>query len=286
MGTGLISASDAAPRGIVLRSFDDFVRFGEFAAASSFAPTAMRGKPQDCTLAIMLGAEIGLGPMAALQGIAVINGRPSAWGDALIAVVKASPVCEYVTETVEGEGEAMVARCEAKRRGHPEPTVVTFTVADAKRAGLWGREGIWKNYPKRMLQMRARGFALRDAFPDVLRGVITREEAEDYDAEPPAKAKPSRRSSEKPVVVDAQTLPAPQPKASDPEKTRVERAMDAIAAATTVANLIAIQGRADKLRQDGEIEGFEYDEITQAVDRRADELRPPKKPEATNGQGS
>jgi hypothetical protein len=37
-----------------------------------------------------------------------------------------------------------------------------------------------------MLQMRARGFALRDAFPDALRGMVTAEEASDYPTPQPA----------------------------------------------------------------------------------------------------
>lgn len=47
-------------------------------------------------------------------------------------------------------------------------------------AGLANKGGPWKMFPKRMLQMRARGYAIRDAFPDILNGIITREEAEDY----------------------------------------------------------------------------------------------------------
>ena len=57
---------------------------------------------------------------------------------------------------------------------------MTFTVGDAIRAGLWKKAGPWTMYPKRMLQMRARSFALRDAFPDVLRGLVATEEVEDY----------------------------------------------------------------------------------------------------------
>jgi len=66
-------------------------------------------------------------------------------------------------------------------------------VEDAKRAGLWAKQGPWTAYPKRMMQMRARGFALRDAFPDVLKGMITAEEAQDYQEEtkPRQVAKPA-----------------------------------------------------------------------------------------------
>jgi hypothetical protein len=53
---------------------------------------------------------------------------------------------------------------------------------DAKRAGLWTKAGPWQTYPRRMLQMRARSFALRDAFPDVLKGLISVKEALDNHA--------------------------------------------------------------------------------------------------------
>ena len=173
--------------GLALATFADAMKFGETVANSEFAPKDFRGKPASCMLAIQAGAEIGLAPLQALQSIAVVNGRPAVFGDAALAVAKASPVCEYVTESVDGDGEQMVATCTAKRRGYPQPTVVKFTVADAKKAGLWGKAGPWTQYPKRMLQMRARGFALRDAFPDVLKGLVTAEEAQDYPhtAEPP-----------------------------------------------------------------------------------------------------
>jgi hypothetical protein len=172
------------PKGLALQTMADAMSFGKMVAESDFAPKDFRGKPASCVLAIQAGAEIGLSPMQALQSIAVVNGRPSIFGDAALAVVKACPVCEYVTETVEGDGEQMVATCTAKRRGYPSATVVKFAVADAKKAGLWGKSGPWTQYPKRMLQMRARGFALRDAFPDALRGMVTAEEASDYPTTP------------------------------------------------------------------------------------------------------
>jgi hypothetical protein len=173
-------STQTQPRGLALQTFGDAMKFGEAVANSEFAPKDFRGKPASCMLAIQAGAEIGLAPLQALQSIAVVNGRPSVFGDAALAVCKASPVCEYVIESIDGDGDQMVATCEAKRRGYPKATVVRFAVADAKKANLWGKAGPWSQYPRRMLQMRARGFALRDAFPDVLKGLVTAEEAADY----------------------------------------------------------------------------------------------------------
>jgi hypothetical protein len=157
------------------------MQFSEMLAGSNMVPKAYQGKPQDILVCVQWGYEIGLAPMQALQNIAVINGKPSVYGDAAMALVQASPVCDNIEEYFEGEEGSGKYRavCVAHRKGR-QPVTATFSVEDAKRAGLWGKQGPWQAYPKRMLQMRARGFALRDAFPDVLKGLITAEEAQDF----------------------------------------------------------------------------------------------------------
>jgi len=180
-------------RGFAPTTLSEAMTFSDMLANSSMVPRAYQGKPQDILVCVQWGMEMGLAPMQALQNIAVINGKPSVYGDAAMALVQASPVCEDVEEFFEGEGTPNpVAVCVAKRKGR-KPVTARFSVEDAKRAGLWAKQGPWSAYPKRMLQMRARGFALRDAFPDVLKGMITVEEAQDYpeEAKPRQVAKPA-----------------------------------------------------------------------------------------------
>ena len=166
------------------RTLEEAMKFSELLAKSDLVPRDYKGKPGNILVAMQWGFEIGLQPLQALQNLAVINGRPSIWGDAALALVRGSGLCESLTERVEGEGEAAVAICVAKRKGQADPIVARFSVADARKAALWGKAGPWTQYPSRMLAMRARGFAIRDGFADVLRGVITVEEARDYPAEP------------------------------------------------------------------------------------------------------
>ena len=180
-------------RGFAPTTLTEAMTFSDMLANSSMVPKAYQGKPQDILVCVQWGMEMGLAPMQALQNIAVINGKPSVYGDAAMALVQASPVCEDVEEFFEAEGTPNpVAVCVAKRKGR-KPVTARFSVEDAKRAGLWGKQGPWSAYPKRMMQMRARGFALRDAFPDVLKGMITVEEAQDYpeEAKPRQVAKPT-----------------------------------------------------------------------------------------------
>ena len=170
-------------RGFAPTTLTEAMTFSDMLANSSMVPRAYQGKPQDILVCVQWGMEMGLAPMQALQNIAVINGKPSVYGDALMALVQASPVCEDIEEFFEHEGTTNpVAVCVAKRKGR-KPVTARFSVEDAKRAGLWAKQGPWTAYPKRMMQMRARGFALRDAFPDVLKGMITAEEAQDYQEE-------------------------------------------------------------------------------------------------------
>jgi hypothetical protein len=159
------------------RDFEEAWRMADYLANSDMVPKDFKGKPGNCLVAIQWGAELGLKTMQAIQNIAVINGRPSLWGDVMLALVRSSPLCEYVVETISGD----IAICKVKRRGEPEQSR-EFTKEDATKAGLWTKDGPWKQYPKRMLQMRARAWALRDVFTDVLKGLHMAEEAMDMPA--------------------------------------------------------------------------------------------------------
>lgn len=159
------------------QTFEQALTFSKYLADSDLVPKDFKGKPANCLIAMQWGMELGLKPLQALQNLAVINGRPALWGDAVIAIVRGSPLCEYVNESDDGE----TATCRVKRKGEPEQ-VRTFSMDDAKKAGLTGKQGPWTSYPKRMRQMRARAFALRDVFPDVLRGMPVAEELMDTPA--------------------------------------------------------------------------------------------------------
>ena len=156
------------------KSFQEALTLSDYLADSSMVPKDFQGKAGNVLVAIQWGMEIGLKPLQAMQNIAVINGRPSLWGDAVIALARNSSACEYIIETQ----TATEATCRVKRRGEPEQ-VRTFSMSDAKAAGLAGKQGPWTQYPKRMMQMRARAFAIRDVFPDVLKGLPVAEEVMD-----------------------------------------------------------------------------------------------------------
>lgn len=161
---------------MVPNSIESAWRLSEVIAASGMAPKAYGADPNKIMVGMLAGLEIGLTPFAALQSIAVINGNPSLWGDGALALVLASNMVDDMDESDDGE----TATCTIKRVGRATPIVRVFSNADAAKAGLKGKAGPWTQYPARMRQMRARAFALRDGFPDVLKGLRVAEEVRDF----------------------------------------------------------------------------------------------------------
>lgn len=161
-------------------NFEHYYRVAKMMAASDMVPKAYKGSPQNVLVAMEFGASLGLVPLAAVQNIAVINGRPALYGDALLAVVQGNPDYEWIKETMEKDNSGeKTAVCIIKRKNHDEHRV-EFSVADAKKASLWGKQGPWSQFPDRMLMMRARAFAIRNLFADALFGIRVVEEVQDY----------------------------------------------------------------------------------------------------------
>ena len=179
----------ARPEPIIPANVPEVWQMSNFIHESHMAPKEL-DKPERIAVAIMTGLEIGLAPMMALQSICVINGRPCFYGDAMPGMAEASGLASYIREWEEGtpDSDDWTFFCETKRTNRPQPVVRKFSVRDAKRAKLWGKvsdkgvESPWVLYPQRMLQMRARSWALRDTYPDVYRGFPSREEMLDVPA--------------------------------------------------------------------------------------------------------
>lgn len=169
--------SGGIARGIVPQTMDEAWRLAELVIQAGLTPDGI-DTPQKAMIAIMQGLEVGMPPMMALSSIAVINKRPTIWGDGALGLVRGSGLLESFKEFEEVRDGSMTAVCRVKRV-HEEEIERTFSVADATTARLVDKP-IWKSYAKRMRQMRARAYALRDTFTDVLKGLQIREEVQDY----------------------------------------------------------------------------------------------------------
>jgi hypothetical protein len=178
-GKALAIPAGGKPLGIVPKTFDEVQRIAQMVvAAGMFKATDKNQAVAQATMALMQGLEIGISPMQAANGIAVINGRPCIWGSLVPALIwKAGHKIEEWIE--EEDTDKMVAFCKITRSDNDIVITRSFSVKDAKAAGLLDKPGPWKQYRKRMLAMRARGFAANDGVPDVLRGMYTVEEMQD-----------------------------------------------------------------------------------------------------------
>lgn len=171
-------------------------RLAKHYIAAGMVPRGLEGRNPEETLgrvaiAIEFGQQFRWSPAQSLQSIMVVNGRPCLWGDGPIALVLRSKLLFNYESSIQGAGDDRFAVFKATRCGVESrddngtlrsgniTREVRFGVADAKRAGLWGKSGPWTNYPERMMLYRARAFCLRDLFADVLGGIGI---AEEHDA--------------------------------------------------------------------------------------------------------
>ena len=163
---------------LVPENIDQAFRLAQaLSMAGDMIPKAFQGKPNEIMAAMLKGMEVGLAPMQALANIAVINGRATLWGDAIPALVQRAG--HHVDVEYEGTGDALTAVA-TLTRADGKKVVRRFSMADAKRAGLLGKQGPWTQYPQRMLAHRARSWAVRDGAADALMGMQVSEEVSDY----------------------------------------------------------------------------------------------------------
>ena len=157
-----------------------YMKLAERLCTSELVPKSFRGKPQDLFLCWAFGYSIGMSPEQSMQCIAIINGRACMYGDEMLALCMAHKDFEdIIEEPMLWEGNIVGYTCTVKRKGRVDK-LSSFTLDMAKKAGLLAKGGPWVQYTERMLKLRARGFCLRDAFPDALKGIRPREEVEDY----------------------------------------------------------------------------------------------------------
>lgn len=154
---------------LVGSTLEEQYRIAQYYHKSGLMPQGLN-TPEKILVALQLCHELGLNPVSNIGKVAVINGTPSLFGDTPLSLVYKSGLLKFIEETFVMDGEEVRgAICVVQRVGH-EKVVRQFLETDAKKAQLLGK-GVWAKYPKRMYQYRARAWALKDVFPDVLNGL-------------------------------------------------------------------------------------------------------------------
>ena len=219
-------------------------RISHTLSVSNLVPDAYRGRPNDIFVAVNMGQELGMEPFQAIQSIAGIEGKPCLYGDGLIGVVRASPKCLWIQESISDDGKT--ATCVTQRDGDPSPITASYSMDDAIQAGI-NTKFNWKKHPKRMLQMRARAYCLRDAYPDLLKGLGVVEERQDHDDQPPPVTEyklPEPETS--PQLEEAKEIFGEGVTETDVTLSQVERAINQ---SDTMEELLAAGNLAKQLNQ-------------------------------------
>ena len=194
-----MSLSLPAPVPIEPTNMAELERFAERAAKSGFFGAK---DPNQALMLAMAGRDLGLSYTQALRAFHVIEGKPVLSADGMVAVcVTRRDLCRYF-RTIESTDATCTV--ETHREGEPEPRKLSFTMAEAKRAGVASKQN-WQRYPAQMLRARARSGLARDVYPDLLMGI--------YD--------PDEVGADAPEVIEAQVVePAPA------KRTRAAKAIE------------------------------------------------------------
>jgi hypothetical protein len=182
------------------------ITYSKALAASDLLPKQFRGRPENVLVALEYGAALGLAPMAAIQGIHVVEGKPTASAQLIGALVRMAGHRLRVT------GNDTEAHAQVIRSDDPDFAFESvWTLDRAARAGLTGK-GVWKSYPAAMLKARAITEVARDACPEVLAGVAyTAEELEPASAAAPSRHAPPAVPQSPPTTVTVATASGSEP---------------------------------------------------------------------------
>ncbi len=217
-----MSGSDIARRDTVWEWVDVLPAVADLAsklAPTEFVPKALRGRSAPVAAAILTGAELGLGPMKSLASIDVVDGSPTLSAELMRGLVLAAGHRLRLVELT-------ATRCvlSGQRIGDDEPTTVSWTMDDAKRAGLAGKRN-WQGHPREMLLARATTLLCRTLFADVIGGLRSVEEVGDFaDATAAVVAEPTepRRVVQRRPRPQRQEVAAPERPAIEPAPVVVE----------------------------------------------------------------
>lgn len=136
--------------------------------------------PADVLFVISVGEHLGLNAATALMNIYNVNGMPTMKADLKLALAKRHP--EYAGCEIDANAERCIVKMKRRNENGTEEAITsTFTIEDAKRAGLFPKKDNWRMYPQRMLKARAISYAVNDLFPDIVFGMMSSEEAQDID---------------------------------------------------------------------------------------------------------
>ncbi len=170
-----------------IQSLDEAWRLSKALAMANLMPKSLRGRDPDVLAILLYGQDLGLSPMQAVQGIYVVEGRPSLSAQLWLALVRRAGHRVAVLEHTAEKCTVQIVRGDTK-----EEHTATFTFEDAVAANRvrikdgkpfarsdTGKPLPWELYPKAMLLARAVSQCCRFIAPEIALGFYSQDEVEE-----------------------------------------------------------------------------------------------------------
>jgi hypothetical protein len=146
---------------------------------SKMVPVSLQGKPADIFAVLVMGTELGIKPMQALNSINVIQGKPTVSPQLMMAMIKGKLPDAIIKIEIEGQDIKCITARSKDEFSNGFTYTAVWNIERAKKMGLVGKD----NYVKQaetMLRWRAVAESCRQTFPDILMGMYATEEFLDF----------------------------------------------------------------------------------------------------------
>lgn len=161
--------------------FNQMQRVGQMFSQSDLVPDVFKGKPPNCMVALQMAFRLKIDPLALMQSMYVVHGRPGLESKMLIALINTrGPFDGPIQWRFDGEGKTRSCTAYATHRRTKERCEQTVTQAMVDAEGWSGKPGSkWKTMPDIMFQYRSAAFLGRLYCPEVILGLSTADELQD-----------------------------------------------------------------------------------------------------------
>ncbi len=146
------------------------IKVGESLFKSGLFPNVKN--PFGAYAIVQYGHELGIGPMTALQTMAIISGKICMAGQMMLSIALKNGVSYRILKDSDEE-------CQVSFKRDTLEYTSSFSIKEAKQAGIWRAQSGWEKFPRDMLFWRTVTRGLRRVAPDVILGLYAIEEIKD-----------------------------------------------------------------------------------------------------------
>lgn len=154
-------------------------------AQSTLVPQTFQNNPSNCLIALEQSNRLGISPMAVMQNLYIVQGKPSFSSSFVIGLINASGKydMELQFDEEEKDGKTYACTCWTTLDGR-KVNGIKITMDMADKEGWSKKNGSkWITMPQVMLRYRAASFFARMNCPELSIGLYTKEELDDFPAD-------------------------------------------------------------------------------------------------------